>query len=276
MRLFLKTKDFSVSGESFELRQDEEFDMLITHPQPENLAKYYDSEVYISHTDAKTSLVDRLYHWVKGYSLKKKIQIIDNQIDESKSLLDIGAGTGDFLKSAISKGFKVAGIEPNQKARTNAELKGITLHQDLADVKNHKFQVITMWHVLEHLPNLQEQIKQIAQLLESNGTLFVAVPNFKSFDAKYYGTHWAAYDVPRHLWHFSRQSIQMLFEKEKMEVVSIKPMLFDAFYVSLLSEKYKGNPFYLISAFFVGLWSNIRAFFSKEHSSLIYIIKKKD
>ncbi|MBS9461286.1 class I SAM-dependent methyltransferase [Flagellimonas sp. 389] len=276
MKLFLKTKDFSVSGESFELRRDEEFDMLITHPQPENLAKYYDSEVYISHTDAKISLVDRLYQWIKGYSLKKKIQIIDNQIDKRSSLLDIGAGTGDFLKSAISKGFKAAGIEPNEKARTNAEQKGITLHQDLADVKEHKFQVITMWHVLEHLPNLQEQIKQIAKLLEPNGKLFIAVPNYKSFDAKYYRTHWAAFDVPRHLWHFSRLSIQRLFEKENMEVVSIKPMLFDSFYVSLLSEKYKGNPFYLISAFFIGLWSNISAFFSKEHSSLIYIIKKKD
>ena len=133
-----------------------------------------------------------------------------------------------------------------------------------------------MWHVLEHLPNLQEQIMEIAQLLESGGTLFVAVPNFKSFDSKYYGTYWAAFDVPRHLWHFSKHSIKRLFEKENMEVVSIKPMLFDAFYVSLLSEKYKGNPFYLFSAFFVGLWSNISAFFSKEYSSLIYVIKKKD
>ncbi|MEM7485324.1 MAG: class I SAM-dependent methyltransferase [Bacteroidota bacterium] len=276
MKLFLKTKDFSVSGESFELHQDDEFDMLITHPQPENLAKYYDSEVYISHTDSKTSLIDRLYQWVKGYSLKKKIQIIDNQIDKRSSLLDIGAGTGDFLRNAVLEGFETTGIEPNEKARTNAKQKGIILQQSLTDVKHAKFQVITMWHVLEHLPNLQEQIMEIAQLLESGGTLFVAVPNFKSFDSKYYGTYWAAFDVPRHLWHFSKHSIKRLFEKENMEVVSIKPMLFDAFYVSLLSEKYKGNPFYLFSAFFVGLWSNISAFFSKEYSSLIYVIKKKD
>ncbi|WP_420603528.1 class I SAM-dependent methyltransferase [Flagellimonas sp.] len=276
MKLFLKTKDFSVSKEGFELLFDTELEMLVTHPQPENLASYYESETYISHTDSKASLTDRLYQLVKRYSIKKKIQLVENQIVKSKKLLDFGAGTGDFLAQSKAKGFKVNGVEPNDKARTHAAKKGIPLFKDATEIQNETFDVITLWHVLEHLPNLDEQLEQFNTLLDANGTLIVAVPNYKSYDAKHYGSHWAAYDVPRHLWHFSKTSIIRLFDKHRMEVVSIKPMIFDAFYVSLLSEKYKGNKMYLINAFFVGLWSNLRAYFSKEFSSLIYIIKKKN
>lgn len=276
MKSFLKTKDFSVSQESFELHYDSELEMLVTHPQPKDLSPYYDSEVYISHTDAKASFVDKLYQKIKQYSLKKKIQLIDNQIDNSKNLLDYGAGTGDFLAKAIENGFEGEGIEPNEKARTNAEKKGVQLYADAAAIKGNTYDVITLWHVLEHLPELDRQVEQIKKLLKENGTIVVAVPNYKSHDAKYYGTHWAAYDVPRHLWHFSQTSISRIFERHAMEVVSIRPMVFDSFYVSLLSEKYKGNKLYLFSAFFVGLWSNIKANFSKEYSSLIYVIKKKN
>ena len=276
MKLFLKTKDFSVSKENFELLFDAELEMLVTHPQPDDLASYYESEAYISHTDSKASLTDRLYQLVKRHGIRKKIQLIENQIVKSKKLLDFGAGTGDFLAESKSKGFKISGIEPNERARANAEKKGIPLFKDATEIQNETFDVITLWHVLEHLPNLDGQLEQFNTLLNPNGTLIVAVPNYKSYDAKLYGSHWAAYDVPRHLWHFSKTSIIRLFDKHNMEVVSIKPMIFDAFYVSLLSEKYKGNKLYLINAFFVGLWSNLRAYFSKEYSSLIYIIKKKN
>lgn len=276
MKLFLKTKDFSISGEDFELLYDSELDMLVTHPQPEDIGPYYDSEVYISHTDSKTSLTDKLYHKVKQYSLEKKIQLIDNQMVNSKNLLDYGAGTGDFLAKAKSKGYQVNGIEPNEKARANADNKGVKLEKDIIALKDKTYDAITLWHVLEHLPDLDKQIERIIHLLDANGVLVIAVPNYKSYDAKYYGTHWAAYDVPRHLWHFSKTAIIRLFDKHHMEVVSIKPMIFDAFYVSMLSERYKGTNLYLISAFFVGLWSNIKALFSKEYSSLIYIIKRKE
>ncbi|RIV44633.1 class I SAM-dependent methyltransferase [Flagellimonas pelagia] len=276
MKLFLKTKDFSVSGETFELFKDEELDMLVTRPQPENLSKYYESEDYISHTDAEKSLMDKMYQVVKRKNLKNKIQLIENQSNNPKSLLDIGAGTGDFLLFAKSRGFEVVGVEPNEKARQRSSQKGIALHQEIQNIIDQKFDTITLWHVLEHLPNLDDQIKTIASLLKDDGVLVIAVPNFKSYDASYYGKYWAAYDVPRHLWHFSKTSIAKLFDAHGMEVTAIKPMWFDAFYVSMLSEKYKGNKLYLINAFFVGLWSNVKALSTKEHSSLIYILKKKN
>lgn len=274
MKLFLKTKDFSVSGESFELHWDKDLDMLVTRPQPTNLTPYYESEDYISHTDSKSSFTDRLYQLVKGKNLNYKAQVIENQIHKAKTLLDLGAGTGDFLITAQKSGFKAVGVEPNEKARQLAKEKGIELHQRLEHLSGQKFQVITLWHVLEHLPNLEEQIKSLAGLLKDDGVLVIAVPNFKSFDAKHYKSYWAAYDVPRHLWHFSKKSISKLFAPHKLEVIKMKPMWFDAFYVSMLSEKYRGNRWYLVSAFFVGLWSNLAAIFTKEHSSLIYILKK--
>jgi len=276
MKLFLKTKDFSVSGEHFELHWDEELDMLITRPQPEELAKYYDSEDYISHTDSKSSITDKLYQLIKAKNLKNKIQIIENQLVNAKTLLDLGAGTGDFLITAQKCGFQVVGVEPNEKARRLAEAKGLKLLPDLDKLSGQRFQAITLWHVLEHLPNLQGQISSLVQLLDDDGVLVIAVPNFKSWDARHYKSHWAAYDVPRHLWHFSKTAISKLFDPHGMEVVKIKPMWFDAFYVSLLSEKYKGNKFYWPFAFFVGLWSNVKAVFTKEHSSLIYILKKAE
>lgn len=275
MKLFLKTKDFSISGEQFELHRDEELDMLVTHPQPENLNPYYDSEDYISHTDSKKSFTDRLYQLVKQKNLKNKLQIVDNQLDKPKTLLDFGAGTGDFGIKAKNSGFKVVGVEPNEKARQMARQKGFELQPNLGNLSGKKFQVVTLWHVLEHLPNLEDQVASLVSLLEDDGILVIAVPNFKSFDAKYYKSYWAAYDVPRHLWHFSKKSISKLFANHEMEVVKIKPMWFDAFYVSMLSEKYKGNHLRLIRGFFVGLWSNCKAVFTKEHSSLIYILKKK-
>ncbi|WP_127140381.1 class I SAM-dependent methyltransferase [Flagellimonas marinaquae] len=276
MKLFLKTKDFSVSGEHFELHWDEELDMLVTRPQPEELAKYYDSEDYISHTDSKSSFTDKLYQLIKAKTLKNKIQIIENQLVNTRTLLDLGAGTGDFLITAQKYGFQVVGVEPNEKARRLAEAKGLKLLPDLDKLSSERFQAITLWHVLEHLPNLQGQISSLVQLLDDDGVLVIAVPNFKSWDARHYKSHWAAYDVPRHLWHFSKTAISKLFAPHGMEVVKIKPMWFDAFYVSLLSEKYKGNKFYWPFAFFVGLWSNVKAVFTKEHSSLIYILKKAE
>ncbi|MCB0372776.1 MAG: class I SAM-dependent methyltransferase [Muricauda sp.] len=274
MKLYLKTKDFSVSGEPFDLLWDSELDMLVTQPQPEDLGPYYESEDYISHTDSQKSLTDKLYQAIKRKNLQNKIQLIENQIDKSISLLDIGAGTGDFLVKAKSAGFLVEGVEPNAKARELSSKKGVDLKMDLQDFEGKRFQVITLWHVLEHLPRLEEQMKILVSLLEEDGVLVIAVPNFKSFDAKHYGAFWAGYDVPRHLWHFSQTSIAKLFRRQGMEVKSVHPMWFDAFYVSMLSEKYKGNKLYLINAFFVGLWSNLKAIFTKEHSSLSYVLKK--
>jgi 2-polyprenyl-3-methyl-5-hydroxy-6-metoxy-1,4-benzoquinol methylase len=171
-------------------------------------------------------------------------------------------------------GWKVKGVEPNRMARGKASEKKIVLKKDLDGFSRKKFQIITLWHVLEHLPDLETQIEKITSLLEETGTLFLAAPNYKSYDAEHYQNFWAAYDVPRHLWHFSRTSIEIIFSRHKLEVVKIKPMIFDAFYVALLSEKYKTGRSHFIRAFYRGLQSNIKAYRTKDYSSLLYVLQK--
>ncbi|WP_158728039.1 MULTISPECIES: bifunctional 2-polyprenyl-6-hydroxyphenol methylase/3-demethylubiquinol 3-O-methyltransferase UbiG [unclassified Flavobacterium] len=272
---FLTVKDYSVSKETFELYHDEDLDMLITTPQPslENLGKYYESVDYISHTDSKRSLFEKAYHFVKGIALKNKLDLINSFQPDKGRILDIGAGTGDFLSVAKQNGWQTIGVEPSEKAKTIAKNKGVAFVEKTTALENHSFDVITMWHVLEHVPNLEEQILELRRLLKPNGTLIVAVPNFKSFDAKQYGTFWAAYDVPIHFWHFSKTAIEMLFEKERMKLVKVLPMKFDAFYVSLLSEKYKTGKMNYFSAICTGLKSNWYGKRKSEYSSHIYVLK---
>lgn len=275
---YLKVKDHSVSGEEFELIYNSEFDFLETVPQPslEKLPDYYKSEDYISHTDSKRNLFEKAYHLVKGISLKGKLKLINSFVSNEKNLLDVGCGTGDFLQRAKQNNWNVTGIEPNEQARNIANSKtdnSVYKIEQLLEFEANSFDVITLWHVLEHLPNLEVHVAVFKKLLKPKGTLIIAVPNFKSYDAKYYKQHWAAFDVPRHLWHFSKESISKLVAKQSMVVIKMKPMLFDAFYVSLLSEKYKSGKMNPIKGFWIGFLSNLKALTSKEASSLIYVIK---
>ncbi|WP_378180161.1 class I SAM-dependent methyltransferase [Aquimarina sp. SS2-1] len=272
---YLECKDHTVSKESFVLYKDKNLDLLITSPRPDesDLAKYYESEDYISHTDGKRSFFEKLYHTVKKYALNRKVRLIEELNGGVGSLLDIGAGTGDFLVEAKSKMWQVAGVEPNQEAKALAKDKGITLQSDTANLESNTFDIITMWHVLEHVPNVPKQIEELKRLLKPGGYAIIAVPNFKSYDAKYYQSYWAAYDVPRHLWHFSENSIKQLFGKEGMLLKKTLPLIFDSFYVSLLSEKYKNGRMNFMNAFRIGLLSNIKAKRSKQYSSHIYILK---
>ena len=275
---FLTVKDHSVSGETFELIQNKEFGFLETTPQPskEKLPRYYQSEDYISHTDSKRNLFEKAYHLIRVISLKQKLKLINSFKPENKNLLDIGCGTGDFLNKALKNNWVVSGIEPNLQARTIANKKtnnSVFKIEKLLEFEENSFDVITLWHVLEHLPNLEDHFSVFKKLLKSNGVLIIAVPNYKSFDAKYYKEFWAAYDVPRHLWHFNKTAISKLVSKFSMQVLKIKPMWFDAFYVSLLSEKYKTRKMNLVKGFFIGTLSNFKALSSKEASSLIYCIK---
>lgn len=272
---YLSVKDYLVTGESFDLVYNSDLDLLKTIPQPktEDLSKYYESKDYISHTDEKSGLFSNLYQFVKKWSLQKKANLIFDQNQGIGSILDIGAGTGDFLKVVKEKGWQVYGMEPNKNARKLASEKGIELKSTLHDFDGKQFEVITLWHVLEHIPNLNETILKLSNLVKPNGTLIIAVPNFKSFDAKHYGKFWAAFDVPRHLWHFSKESIKELFT-ENFELQSIEPMMFDAFYVSLLSEKYKTGNKFSLKAIWIGLISNLKAKQTKEYSSHIYCFKK--
>ena len=271
---YKKVKDHFLSGEEFDLLYNQEFKMLVTSPVPENLDLYYDSDAYISHSNQKRGIFEKTYGFVKTIALQRKLKLINSFDLPGKSLLDIGAATGDFLATCKKGGWDVKGTEPNQKARSIAFQQGIQLLENNEGLKKHSFDVITLWHVLEHIENLFEFISQLNELLKDNGRIIVAVPNYKSYDSEYYKEYWAAYDVPRHLWHFSKESIVKLFSKENIVVDQILPMKFDAFYVSLLSEKYKSGKMNLFQAFFTGLKSNRKAKRTGEHSSLIYVLKK--
>lgn len=271
---FLNVKDHSVSQETFELLYNEELDMLITHPQPslEKLPSYYESADYISHTDGKKSLFEKMYQFVKGIALKNKLKLI-NSLSEKGKILDIGAGVGDFLLTAKNDGWKIVGIEPSEKAKSIAINKGVSFVNEMSEIEDHSLDIITMWHVLEHVPNLEHQITELKRMIKPNGTIIIAVPNFNSFDANYYGKYWAAFDVPIHLWHFSKTAIQKLFGEHNIQLTKVLPMKFDSFYVSLLSEKYKTGKMNFIKAFFIGLKSNRYGSTNNEYSSHIYILK---
>jgi 2-polyprenyl-3-methyl-5-hydroxy-6-metoxy-1,4-benzoquinol methylase len=193
-----------------------------------------------------------------------------------KNILDVGAGTGEFLKVCKNNSWNVFGTEPDNDARNIAIKKGIVLEKDMSKFSNQKFEIITLWHVLEHVENLSEYISNLNNMLSDFGRLIIAVPNFKSEDAKYYKEFWAAFDVPRHLWHFSQQSIHTLFLTERMLVEKTIPMKYDSYYVSLLSEKYKNGKINYMKALFRGFISNWKARTSSEYSSLIYVIKKQN
>ena len=274
---FITVKDFSVSGESFSLLLNEEYQILKTHPQPtlDKLGSYYEFEDYISHTDGKRTLFEKMYHFIKRKAIRDKVSLINSYQPLKGRILDIGAGTGDFLLEAKNQNWEILGIEPNDKAKRIAVGKGIKFGDTIEKLESNSFDVITMWHVLEHVPDVEHQVAELKRLLKPSGTIIIAVPNFKSYDANHYKEFWAAYDVPRHLWHFSKTAIEKLFDKQNMNLEDIKPMWFDSFYVSLLSEKYKSGKMNFISGFFIGLISNVSGFFKKEFSSHIYVLKNK-
>lgn len=277
---YLQCRDHSVSRETFSLFKDTKHDLLVTLPQPpeKNLPNYYQSEDYISHTDSKRNLIEIAYQLVKQFSLKRKVKLVTRVNHGQGTILDVGCGTGDFLQVCEQSGWSIAGIEPNEKARQLASTK--TNFQDycgtveeLIESRPEPFDMITMWHVLEHVPNLADFISKVKTLLKPDGVLIVAVPNYKSQDAEHYNSYWAAYDVPRHLWHFSRSSMESIFSEFDMKILEELPMKFDSYYVSLLSEKYQKGKQNYFSAFYQGLRSNLKAKQSGEYSSLIYLIK---
>lgn len=270
----VNTRDYFLTQESFKLIFNEQYQCYQTDPVPLNLDTYYDSKAYISHTDGKKGWFEFLYQSAKGITLFGKKRLICKLFPEKKKLkvLDIGCGTGDFLK-VLSKSYLKFGIEPSNLARELAERKNIRCYSS-SDVVEEKFDLISMWHVLEHVPNLEKQFETFDRLLTTRGKILIAVPNYESYDAKYYGKLWAAYDVPRHLWHFSKKSIHTIANSKGYKIKKIVPMWLDSFYVAMLSEKYKKTSFSFFKGFFVGLVSNISALSSKNTSSLIYVLEK--
>lgn len=287
--IYISARDHSVSGEGFDLIYNKDLDLLETTPQPaeDKLGGYYKSEDYISHTDGKRNIFEKTYHFVKDIALKRKLKLINTIADASltssgsneKKLLDVGCGTGDFLKVAKANQWSVFGIEPNEQARAIANKKTDDAVFDITHLQTlipHSFDVITLWHVLEHLPNVEAHMTKFEGLLKPNGRLVIAVPNYNSYDANYYKSFWAAFDVPRHLWHFSQTAMSIIVARHSMKVEQTAPMIFDAYYVSLLSEKYKNGRMNPFKAFWVGWKSNWNARQSGEYSSMIYVIKKSN
>ena len=273
-KIYLETTDHLVSKEKFRLEYSTETDMLVTQPIPKKLYNYYESDNYISHTDEAKTLLEKVYQTVKKIALKRKLALINKYHNTSKTILDIGCGTGEFLITARKNNWNTLGVEINDEARNKSSKKNITTYKFIEEVKSSQFNIITLWHVLEHLKDLNGTITKISSLLDIDGTLIIAVPNYKSYDANYYKEYWAAYDTPRHLWHFSQKSISTIFENHNLKVVRTLPMYFDSYYVSLLSEKYKTGKSNYLKAFYRGMHPNLKAKRTGEYSSLIYVLKK--
>ncbi|WP_162428094.1 class I SAM-dependent methyltransferase [Pontibacter pudoricolor] len=276
---FLVVTDNSVSKESFVIVECENCTFKFTNPRPdiESIGSYYESEEYISHSNTKTGIINRAYHVVRSITTKQKVELINRYAPAKGSLLDYGCGTGVFLTACKKDGWKVQGVEPNEKARElAAESARTTIATDLSDVTDEKFNVITLWHVLEHIHTLNETISQLISHLTEDGVLIVAVPNADSHDAKQYKENWAAYDVPRHLYHFTQPTMKRFLKKHKMQLEEVLPMKFDAYYVSMLSEKHKEGKTKMISSVLNGYKSNSYAEKNgNDYSSLIFVAKRK-
>lgn len=270
--------DETVSKETFSVLECKHCTLRFTQnvPTQDAIGPYYNAEAYVSHTNSSKGFINSIYHKVRSITLKSKRNLLVKQTGLAKgNLLDIGCGVGAFLNTMREGGWQITGLEPDATARENAAKTFNIQAQSspvLFDLPKQSFDAITMWHVLEHVHELNAYVNQIAQLLKNDGRAFIAVPNYTSHDAAVYKNRWAAYDVPRHLYHFSPKSMAILLNNHGLKIVTHKPMWFDSFYVALLSEQHKGGG--MIKAFFNGLISNLKALFDvKRCSSVIYVVE---
>lgn len=278
---YITGRDYLVSGKAFNIVSCENCSFLLTNPRPRpgEMHEYYQSEAYISHTDNSRSFDDFLYHFVKGFMLKRKTGLLKKHTTANQSkILDFGCGTGGFLKAAVNAGFDAEGFEPGEVAQRAARGKGLTILNDAAALfKNEtkKYDIITLWHVLEHIHGFPSMLLNFNTLLLDTGILVIAVPMAKSADAKHYKQHWAAYDVPRHLYHFTHKTLTSACKNAGFYLIDKQPMVFDSYYVSLLSEKHIGSKLPLLKAFYRGSVSNIKAILKKTPwSSEVSVFKK--
>ncbi|MEO9482877.1 MAG: class I SAM-dependent methyltransferase [Ekhidna sp.] len=266
--------DHSVTGESFAIVKCTSCGFVFTNPRPAaaSLGKYYESNEYISHTDKANSPIHLIYKLVRNYTLNQKVSILDRILNRKGSVLDYGCGTGHFVQTARKKGWQAFGYEPDDQARKLADIKNPSCILDSIAKCPDEIDIITAWHVIEHVADINTTIKQLIKKLKTGGHIIMALPNHRSMDAQHYQEYWAAYDVPRHLSHFDQDSMRQLAKKFKLTLKETLPMKFDSFYVSMLSEKYKGGS--ILNALTTGLKSNNKAKSTGEYSSLIYIFQK--
>jgi 2-polyprenyl-3-methyl-5-hydroxy-6-metoxy-1,4-benzoquinol methylase len=274
-------EDFSITHEKFEIAECGDCALRFTNNAPDEsvIGRYYQSAAYVSHSNTNKGIINRLYHIARRFTLNAKRAFVQKATGKAVGMhLDVGSGTGAFVYTMDKAGWSSIGLEPDEAARETAVklFKADIFPADhLFSLPVGTYNAITMWHVLEHVHRLDEYVLQLKKLLAPRGKLIIAVPNYTSADAKHYGTHWAAYDVPRHLYHFSPASMRALMERHGLKVVKTKAMWLDSFYVSMLSEKYKnGN---ILKAIWVGLRSNMNALLKREQcSSLIYVAEVKE
>ncbi len=278
----LSAKDHTVSGEEFSITGCGSCGLRFTqdHPDAAGIVPYYKSENYISHSNSSEGFVNRLYQRVRKKTLRQKRKLLERTTGSRNGiLLDMGSGTGAFVKEMELHQWKVMGLEPDADARAKAkEIYAIELKEPewLYELKENVFDAVTLWHVLEHVHDLHACVGEIKRVLKENGKLFVAVPNYTSTDAAIYKENWAAYDVPRHLYHFSPGSMKLLMEKHGLKILRYKPMWYDSFYISIMSSKYKRGKTNFFGSFFNGFRSNLVALFDKKRcSSVIYVIGKR-
>lgn len=277
---WLTCQDFLVSKQNFTIQNCGKCGFKATNPRPVEgeIGRFYQSEEYISHSDTRKGIMSQLYHSVRSITVQQKVKLINSLSPKKGKLLDVGCGSGYFLSASRQDGWQITGTEPDANTRRQAEERTkVALKNSIQELDDQsQFDVITMWHVLEHVHQLQETLEWLRSHCRPKGHLIIAVPNYHSWDAQHYQEHWAAYDVPRHLYHFSPDTIKKLLQRYGFEVLQQKPMLFDAFYVNLLSTKNRdGKPAYLES-FWNGIRSNWAAYQEGgNYSSLIYVAQAR-
>ena len=275
-------KDHLVSGEDFLLKRCRVcgFTFTADPPDEKDIAKFYLSEDYISHSDKKQSLTDRLYHLARNYMLKKKYNLVRRMTGmETGALVDIGSGTGYFAGYMNRRGWKVKGIELSEQARNYSVAKfGLTVVSplEISSIKDSFADCVTLWHVLEHLYDPAMWLKEIMRILKDDGICIIALPNIKSADARWFGEVWAALDVPRHLWHFSPETLRAFINEHGLICRKVIPMPLDIYYISALSYKNRGRSFPLLRGTITGLFLTFKSLFKKDRaSSLIYVVSKQ-
>jgi len=272
-------QDYTSSQEMFHVKLCSQCGLGITSPRPDlsSSPAYYQSKQYISHTAQSRGLFDSIYLIVRQFTTRWKYGLVRPFIHQ-QGLLDYGCGTGAFLRTVKKKGHAVAGVEPSHEARSKVP-DDISTAASLSQLPHSRFDVITLWHVLEHVYSPGETIRQLSALLTEKGAMLIAVPNRESHDAQYYERYWAAYDVPRHLWHFTPSSMAAFLQREGLQIKETIPMKLDAYYVSLLSERYSRSGSLGVSGTLHAVWkalqSNWKARKEKRYSSLIFLVTQK-
>ncbi len=274
---YMETKDYFFTKEEFSLSICDGCSFVFTNPIPRDISRYYETEEYLSHHSAKKGIISSIYSRIRSLNIKRKYSLVTTYNSTGK-ILDIGCGTGELLSYFNTMGWKIMGIEPDENARQfaiNTNKIEVGAESQINEITDSSYDVVSMWHVLEHVGDLNRRIEDVKRITKDNGTMFFALPNLNSPDAKKYGRHWSALDVPRHLYHFTQETFETLISKHGLELIHAEPMKFDAYYVSLLSEKYLNKKLPIISAALAGARSNNIAKKDNNYSSMVFVVKKK-